>query len=119
MIRSTRIVVIATTTYTAATTRNVTHTPAFSVAASVTVIRLYTIHGWRPTSVTIHPASIVTTERTPAAAAIHRNHRDRGMFRRNSQESANQTESKANSVPRPTMTSHARWTMLTSWIVGA
>ena len=46
------------------------HTPVFAVAASSTFMWLCTIHGWRPTSVTTQPASIVITESTPGAAAI-------------------------------------------------
>ncbi len=62
-----------------------THTPVFVVAASTTFICLNTIQGWRPTSVTTQPASIVITESTPAVAAIRRNHLVFGRSRFQSQ----------------------------------
>ena len=97
---------------------NVTHTPVFAVAASSTFIRLYTIQGWRPTSLTTQPASIVTTEATPATVAMRRNHRLRGMRRRNAQLAPYHIDNSSSSVPSPTIMSQARCTVLTSESVG-
>ena len=43
------------------------------MTASSVRITLYTIQGWRPTSVTIHPHSRATTEATPEMATARRN----------------------------------------------
>src|ERR1700675_2462493 len=99
-------------------TRNVTQTPVFVVAAFSTFISLNTIHGWRPTSVTTHPASIVITDSTPAHAAIRRNHFDFGRSCRNHQYRAYQADRRNSRVPRPTITSHARCTVFASEMVG-
>src|SRR6476469_2491703 len=100
------------------TPRNVSQTPVLPVAACSTFIWLKTIQGCRPTSVTTQPASMVITDRTPAIEAIRRNHLVLGRSRRNSQLAPYQRESRNRSVPRPTITSHARWTTLASLTVG-
>ena len=92
--------------------------PVFAVAASSTFIISQTIHGWRPTSLTVQPASIATTARTPVLAATRRNHRLRGMSRRNIQLAHHQRVSRNSRVPRPTMMSHARCVTLTVRFVG-
>ena len=58
------------------------------------------------------------TARTPEAAAARRNHLLAGILRRNIQLAPYHTDSRNSSVPRPTMTSQARWTMLTWRTVG-
>jgi hypothetical protein len=68
--------------------------------------------------VTTQPASIVITERTPALAARVRNTLFVGIRRLNAQLRPYHAESRNSSVPRPTITSHARWTTLTSDVVG-
>src|SRR3954454_19630864 len=80
---------------------------------------LETIQGCRPTSVTTHPASIVMTASTPEAAVIHRKGLFSGIRRRKTQVSQYQADSRNSSVPIPTMTSHARCTVLVCWIVGS
>src|SRR4051812_6575971 len=96
----------------------VSHTPPLVVAASGTFKYPDTTQGWRPTSVTTQPASMAMTEATPATALARRNHFVLGRSRRKSQEIANQAASNSNRVAIPTIRSHARWTVLTSWIVG-
>ena len=49
----------------------------------------------------------------PAHRRQRRNHRLFGMSRRNNQHSRTRADSRNSRVPRPTITSHARWTMLT------
>src|SRR3954447_12623820 len=61
---------------------------------------------------------MVITDRTPEAAAIERKTRLVGIRRRIAQEAPYQSESRNRSVPRPTITSQARWTTLTSDVVG-
>ena len=52
--------------------------PPRVVTASAVRIWPYTIHGWRPTSVTIHPASSAMNAAGPATAAARRNQRPSG-----------------------------------------
>ena len=49
----------------------------------------------------------------PEAAAARRNHLLAGILRRNTQLAPYHTDNRNSSVPSPTMTSQARWTMLT------
>ena len=56
---------------------------------------------------------MVITASTPAAAAMRRNSLLRGMSRRNSHDAPYQSASSMRNVPSPTMTSQARWTVLT------
>src|SRR3954451_2438866 len=56
--------------------------------------------------------------RTPEAAAARRNHLLGCIQRRNTQLAPYHAANRNRSVPRPTMTSHARWTMLTCRTVG-
>ena len=49
-------------------------TPGRVVTASAVRITPCTIHGWRPTSVTIHPVSMATNAAGPATPAARRNH---------------------------------------------
>src|SRR3982751_4588187 len=80
---------------------------------------LYTIHGCRPTSVTTQPASIVTTASAPEPAVTHRKSLLPGIRRRKIQDSQYQPDSRNSSVPRPTMMSQARCTVLTCPMVGS
>ena len=57
-------------------------------------------------------------EHARARRRARRNDRLVGIRRRNSQLAPYQSDSRNSSVPRPTMTSQARWTTLTSEIVG-
>ena len=59
-----------------------------------------------------------TIAATPAPDAMRRNHRLLGMSRRKIHDTQYQTDSRKSSVPRPTMMSHARWTVLTWEMVG-
>ena len=59
-----------------------------------------------------------TIAATPAHEAMRRNSLLRGMSRRKIQHTQYHADSRNSSVPRPTMTSHARWTVLTCEIVG-
>ena len=54
---------------------NVVWTPAAWVTASAVRRTWNTTQGWRPTSVTIQPASSATTAPTPASDAARRNQR--------------------------------------------
>src|SRR6478672_9082810 len=100
------------------TPRNVSQTPVLPVAACSTFIWLNTIQGWRPTSVTTQPASMVMTARTPATEATRKNHLVFGRSRLNSQLALYQRDSRNRSVPRPTITSQARCTTFASETVG-
>jgi hypothetical protein len=53
------------------------------------------------------------TPSTPEAAAAPRNNLLVGILRRMAQLRPYQTDNRNSNVPRPTMTSQARWTMLT------
>src|SRR5690348_10284279 len=101
------------------TTTNVIHTPWFVVAAWSTRMKLCTIHGCRPTSATVHPASIETTDAIPAIDAARRNHLLFGMLRWNNHDAPYQSESRSNAVAIPTIRSQARCTVLTCASVGS
>src|SRR5438045_3568740 len=62
---------------------------------------------------------MVITAATPDPAARRRNHRLAGMRRRKIQAIQYQPESRHNSEPNPTITSHDRWTVLTCEVVGS
>src|SRR6476469_5605140 len=61
---------------------------------------------------------MVTTARTPEEAARARKTWLVGIRRLRTQVAPYHADSRNSSVPRPTMTSHARWTTLTSDVVG-
>ena len=52
------------------------------VTACGTFITSYTIHGWRPTSVVIHPAISATTDSGPAATTAQSSQRGSGPLSR-------------------------------------
>jgi hypothetical protein len=81
------------------------------VTACETRCTWYTIHGWRPTSVVIHPAISATTESGPAATTAHRT--GRGRPRRRHRRNRYTRPSSASSVPIPTMVWKANRTTLT------
>ena len=64
-----------------------------------------TIHGWRPTSVTIQPHSSATIAATPERAHARRNHFVFGMSRRLHQTNPNQAPRPINTVQIPTIVS--------------
>src|SRR5581483_366575 len=72
-----------------------------------------TIHGWRPTSVTTQPDSSAAMAAAPDSAAARRNHLVFGIRRRRHHTTANQSDRAVSAVPRPTITSQARWTGVT------
>ena len=92
--------------------------PVFAVAAWSTFIISQTIHGWRPTSLTVQPASRATTASDPVVAAMRRNQRLRGMSRRKTQLAHHHSDSRNSRVPRPIMMSQARCVTFTVRFVG-
>ena len=88
-----------------------TYSPAVSPAPGLTasLVRMtpYTIHGWRPTSVVVQPASMAIAAPTPARLAARRNHGERGRSRRRHQASSAQAPSSTSAVPMPTIRSKA------------
>jgi len=92
------------------TAANETWTPGALVTASAVRSTRYTIHGCRPTSVTIQPASRATTAAIPVSAAARRNQRDLARSRRRTASAAAQAATTTSSVPSPTIVSQARWT---------
>src|SRR3954470_24750064 len=62
---------------------------------------------------------MVTTAVTPAPAAARRNQRLRGMSRWISHANAYQSDNRLSSVPKPTITSHDKWTVFTCEVDGA
>ncbi len=85
-----------------------TQTPLAPVTASSVRITPLTIQGWRPTSVTIQPASMATIVATPEIATARRNHGVCGMSRFRHQTKPNQSPSAISAEPMPTMVSNAR-----------
>ena len=71
------------------------------VTAASTRITSYTIHGWRPTSVVIHPAISATTDNGPAATTPKS--RNRGSGRRRNRRNKYTSPISASRVPIPTM----------------
>src|SRR5687768_587450 len=61
---------------------------------------------------------MVITASTPDTAAARRNHLLLGIRRRKIHDTAYHTDSRNSSVPRPTMMSQHRWTMLVCRTVG-
>ena len=72
------------------------------VTAASTRITSYTIHGWRPTSVVIHPAISATTDNGPAATTERSNGRGKDPRRRNRRNKYTSPIS-ASRVPIPTI----------------
>ncbi len=83
-------------------------TPLAPVIASSVRMIPWTIHGWRPTSVTIQPASMAMIASTPETATMRRNHTVWGKSRFRHQEIPNQSPRKIIPVPIPTIASKAR-----------
>src|SRR6476646_6176917 len=86
----------------------VTPMPLACVTASEVRMTLLTIHGWRPTSVTIQPHSSATIEATPETAVARRNHRVWGMSRLRHQLAPSQIPSRLNTEQIPTIVSKAQ-----------
>ena len=91
----------------AAYTRNVTpnshHNPELLPAASVVRSTPNTVHGCRPTSVAIHPASRAMIASGPAAAENRRNQRFSSRSRSRQRVHQNSTTASASRVPIPTI----------------
>jgi hypothetical protein len=90
--------------------------PGIGVRASRVRITPWMIQGWRPTSVTIHPASIASTPSGEASTSAQRNHRGQpasGSRRRRSQRIPEMRARAAMAEPQATITWNARWTTTT------
>ena len=85
--------------------------PLAPVTACDTRITLYTIHGWRPTSVVIQPAISATTDSGPAATTAAST--QRGTARRRNRRYSQTSPSKASRVPMPTIVWNESRTTLT------
>ena len=86
--------------------------PPFGVTASLTRNTSCTIHGCRPTSVVVHPASNASTAAGPATTAIRRNRFESIGLRPRRRRHQNHGGSSANAVPIPTMIWNELWTTL-------
>jgi hypothetical protein len=84
---------------------NVIQTPFACVTASDVRMTLYTIHGWRPTSVTIQPHSSATTDATPDMAVARRNQRDCGKSFLRHQPIPSQSARRMSALQIPTIAS--------------
>ncbi len=83
-------------------------TPLAPVIASSVRMIPWTIHGWRPTSVTIQPASMAMIASTPETATMRRNHTVWGKSRFRHQEIPSQIPRRIIPVPIPTIASKDR-----------
>src|ERR1700730_5830007 len=70
------------------------------------------MYGWRPTSVTVQPAHIVTSAATPANEAARRNQGEAVTSRRRHHSAANHAASASRAVRSFYSTSHARCTIV-------
>src|SRR6266511_933240 len=91
--------------------KNSQRLPEVATASRVSS-RPTTVQGWRPTSVTTHPASSDTSDTSPLSAAHRRNQRLRGRSRRRHHPSANHSDSPSSRHAVPTIRSKGKWTFV-------
>ncbi len=80
-----------------------TATPGIGVTASAVRSTPCTTHGWRPTSVTVHPASVAMKPNGVTIASARRSLRFARMSRRRSNTMSDHAATMAMSVPSATM----------------